>query len=859
MLLQDNKVKMNIYYFSEEINFRLKQKRKISAWLQDVISQEGYTLNHLNFIFCTDNYLHAKNVTYLGHDTLTDVITFNYATDAKTILGDVYISIERIRENAKAYNRKMEEELYTVMVHGLLHLLAYNDKKRKDQLIMREKETFYLNQFALFIPTTPHKIKNKRAVQNHTTLILKILEKDPSQTYTIQQLCTALQITSKADKAKVKKALLDLLHQDAIKKISKGRYLHVAPPTYLTGRVDYVRAEYAYIIVPDQPKDILVRQKNLLAALDKDLVKVRLLPNGGRKRPEGVVVEVIKRNTVIGRITLSGQQPQAIVAQKRTTCTVLLEGENSAMLQENDKVVIALTSFLNNQLTGKVVQHLGPAGLHEVEMHAIMAEFGLKDGFPESLLESIQNIPTTITQAEAARRRNFRGIPTFTIDPADAQDFDDALSYQPLANGRYQVGIHIADVSYYVPPDSLLDKEAYDRNTSVYLVDRCIPMLPELLSNELCSLRPNETKLTFSAIFELDRQGKIHDKWLGETIIYSNKRFSYEEAQAAIDNQTGDFYEALTVLNQLAKELRKKRLQKGAINFETRALEFELDANGKPLQVMQKLRTDAHKLIEEFMLLANKEVATYVAKLKQKQEKLGPTFIYRTHDHPDPDKLNEFFLFVNQLGYKIDANKTPIYKAMHALEQAIQGKQEENIIQSLAIRSMAKALYTTKPDPHFALAFAHYTHFTSPIRRYADLLVHRLLKQYLKGERIYDAASYEKKCQYAVEREYLAVNAERASIKYKQVEFIQNLKDEIFDGIISGITEWNIYIEILSNGCEGMVRLSELTDDTYVFEENNFQAVGKQFKKCYRLGDIVKVKIKNCDLDKRHINFWLCQ
>ncbi|CAH2560209.1 ribonuclease R [Cardinium endosymbiont of Oedothorax gibbosus] len=697
-------------------------------------------------------------------------------------------------------------------------------------------------------------------MQNYTTPIVTTLQQDPNQAYTLQQLYRVLKVTGKSDRAKVKKALLDLLHEGTIKKVSKGGYLHAGAPIYITGRVDYVRAEYAYIVAPDQPKDVLVRQKDLLSALDKDLVKVCLFPSRRGKRPEGVVVEIIERNTasVIGRITVSGNQPQAIVQQKRTAYTVLLEQENSSMLQENDKVVIAFTSFPNahNQLTGKVVQHLGEAGLHEVEMHAIMAEFGLKDTFPESVLEHTKNIPTVITEAEISKRRDLRHIPTFTIDPVDAKDFDDALSYQPLANGAHQVGIHIADVSYYVLPDSPLDREAYARNTSVYLVDRCIPMLPELLSNELCSLRPNETKLTFSAIFELDAQGKIYDKWLGETIIYSNKRFTYEEAQAAIDAQTRDCYQALTVLNNLAKQLRAKRLQKGAINFETRELVFELDANGKPLDMVPKVRTDAHKLIEEFMLLANKEVATYVAKLKQKQEKLGPTFIYRTHDHPDPDKLDEFFLFVIQLGYKI--NTAPIYKAMHDLERAIQGKQEENIIQSLAIRSMAKALYTTKPNPHFALAFAHYTHFTSPIRRYSDVLVHRLLKKYLKGERIYDVAFYEKKCQYAVEREYLAANAERASIKYKQVEFIQNLKDEIFEGIISGLTEWNIYIEILSNGCEGMVRLSDLTDDSYTFKENNFQVIGKHTKKCYRLGDIVKVKVKNCDLDKRHINFWLC-
>ncbi|MDN5247363.1 MAG: ribonuclease R [Candidatus Cardinium sp.] len=704
----------------------------------------------------------------------------------------------------------------------------------------------------------PPNIKNKKSVQNYATPIVHTLQKEPNQAYTIQQLCTALKVKTKSDKAKVKKTLLDLLQEGMIKKISKGRYLHPSAPIYITGRVDYVHTEYAYIVAPGQSKDVLVRQKNLLSALDNDLVKVCLLPTKGRRRPEGVVVKIIERNTIIGRVIVAGKQPQAIVEQKRITYTVLLEKEPSVILQKNDKVVIALTSMLNRKWRGTIVQHLGQAGLHEVEMHAIMAEFGLKEAFPENVLESAQNIPLVITAKEITQRRDFRDILTFTIDPADAKDFDDALSYQPLANGRHQVGVHIADVSYYVLPESLLDQEAYARNTSVYLVDRCIPMLPELLSNGLCSLRPNEPKLTLSAIFELDAEGKIYDTWLGETIIYSDKRFSYEEAQAAIERQSGDFYQTLTLLNRVAQQLRAKRLKKGAINFETRSLSFELDATGKPLQVMPKVRTDAHRLIEEFMLLANQAVATYVAKLKQKQEKSGPTFIYRTHDHPDPDKLHGFFLFVNQLGYKINSANQSIYKAMHKLEQMIQGKQEENIIQALAIRSMAKALYTTKPDPHFALAFTHYTHFTSPIRRYSDLLAHRLLKKYLKGERIYDNASYEQKCQYAVERESLAVHAERASIKYKQVEFIQNLKDEIFEGIISGLTEWSIYIEILSNGCEGMVRLADLTDDVYVFEADSFQVVGQRSKKCYRLGDIVKVKVKSCDLDKRHINFWLC-
>ncbi|MBX9889916.1 MAG: ribonuclease R [Amoebophilaceae bacterium] len=710
-------------------------------------------------------------------------------------------------------------------------------------------------------PKTKQKVKKNRTLLDYRPRILTILQQDPKITYTRQQLYAALQLKKKTEQARVKESLLQLLKEGIIHKTSKDRYLYPSPPTYLIGHIDYVRAEYAYMVVPGQAKDVLVWQKNLAGALHNDLVKVQLLPTRGFKRLEGVVVEILERNKapMIGLVIAAGNQPKVIIEQKHLSFEVLIEGQAIANLAVNDKVIIALTSFPGEQqqLKGKIVQHLGPAGIHEVEIHAIMAEFDLKDTFPDQVIESMQSIAQTITNEEIARRKDLRHIPTFTIDPADAQDFDDALSYQRLDNGGHQVGIHIADVSHYILPATLLDDEAYARNTSVYLVDRCIPMLPELLSNDLCSLRPDKDKLTFSAVFELDESGKVQNRWFGETVIHSNKRFSYEEAQAIIDAKNGDFYQELTQVNSLAKQLRTARIKQGAINFETRELLFELDEEGKPLQLIPKVRKDTHKLIEEFMLLANKEVASYVAHMKQTKEDPTPTFIYRTHDDPDPEKLNDFFAFVKQLGYKINVGEGPIFKAMHHLEQAIQGTQEESMIQSLAIRAMAKALYTTEPKPHFALAFRHYSHFTSPIRRYPDLLVHRLLKQYLQGIKTYNSASYEKKCQHAVERERVAMQAERASIKYKQVEFIKNLGDQLFEGTISGITEWNIYVEIIANGCEGMIRLSDLTDDQYSLEENKFQLTGKHTKKSYRIGDLIKVKVKSCDLNKRLINFIL--
>ncbi len=708
------------------------------------------------------------------------------------------------------------------------------------------------------------KAQTNAKIIDYTASILPIFKQIPPVSYTTQELCALLKLKKKREKASVKETLRHLIAKGTIRTINKGRYICCTThpeETYAVGRVDWVRAEYAYIVVPGLEKDILVVHQNLHTALDKDLVKVRLLPKKQRKRPEGIVVEILERSTdpILGRIVVTGHCPKALVEQRKGTYEIVLEGEKLSDLQENDKVVIKPTLFPGKkaQLTGTVVHHLGPAGIHEVEMHAIMAEFGLPYAFPPHVLESTKQLPAIISDQEMANRRDLRGIPTFTIDPADAQDFDDALSYQKLENLHHQVGIHIADVSYYVLPDTPLDQEAYLRNTSVYLVDRCIPMLPELLSNALCSLRPNEDKRTFSAIFELDDQGKVHHMWLGETVIHSNKRFTYEAAKATLDAQTGDFYPALAALNTLAKRLREERLKQGAINFETRELVFELDEQGTPLQVVPKIRTDAHKLIEEFMLLANKEVATYVAKMKQKQEKTGPTFVYRTHDNPDPKKLNTFFLFVKQLGYTINLDKGPIFKAMHYLEEAIQGTQEEDIIHAFAIRSMAKALYTTEPNPHFALAFRHYSHFTSPIRRYSDVLVHRLLKKYLQGEKTYAIAAYEEKCRYAVERERVAANAERASIKYKQVEFIRNLGDQVLEGIVSGLTEWNMYVEIPSNACEGMIGLSDLSDDVYVFEEKSFQVVGKKHKKCYRLGDFVQVQVTNCDLNRRLIHFKL--
>ncbi len=631
-------------------------------------------------------------------------------------------------------------------------------------------------------------------------------------------------------------------------------------PQYIIGQVDHVSPAYAYIVSQEVQEDVWVRQEDLLGALDKDTVKVVLLQQAsGKKRSVGRVVEIIARSKapIVGRLERHGKAFFVIPDGRRMHYDILVTGKELKRAKHNDKVIVKITSWPNGNKnpTGVVQKVLGQAGVHEVEMHAIMAEFGLVASFPRAAMAEMQAIPATIPAHEIIRRKDLRAVPTFTIDPEDAKDFDDALSLRRLPNGHYEVGIHIADASYYVKEGGALDDEALERGTSVYLVDRTIPMLPEKLSNELCSLNPHEDKLTFSIVLELDRQGRVQKEWLGETIIYSNKRFTYEEAQQVITQQQGDFHEELVLLNQLAKQLRTERFRQGAISFETVEVKFQLDAQGKPLRVVPKVWQDTHKLVEEFMLLANTRVATRVSAM-QKGKNL-PTFVYRTHDSPDPDKLDDFWNFVKKLGYRGTTQQQSTSSALNSVLKAASGKAEANIIQSLAIRSMAKAVYTSEDKRHFGLAFQHYTHFTSPIRRYPDIMVHRLLKQYLKGQFGADPRAYEMKCKHASERERVAADAERASVRYKQVELMQTLQGSVLEGIISGVTDWGIYVELVDNRCEGMIRLADMTDDYYALDEKGFKVVGKRSKKVYRLGDQIDVQVKSCDLTKRTVSLSL--
>ncbi|MHA7877524.1 MAG: ribonuclease R [Bacteroidota bacterium] len=627
-------------------------------------------------------------------------------------------------------------------------------------------------------------------------------------------------------------------------------------PQHIIGQVDHVNPAYAYIVSQENQEDVWVKQEDLRGALDKDVVKVVLLQQAkGKRRSVGKVVEIIERSKapIVGRLEYHGKHCFVIPDGRRMHYDILIKEKQRKHAQHNDKVVVRITGWPNGNKhpVGVIQEVLGPAGVHEVEIHAIMAEFGLVANFPSAVVAAVQAIPTVIPAREIARRKDFRAVPTFTIDPEDAKDFDDALSLRKLPNGCYEVGIHIADATYYVQEGSAVDAEALKRGTSVYLVDRTIPMLPEKLSNDLCSLNPHEDKLTFSAVFELDSQGKVQQEWLGETVIHSDKRFTYEEAQQVITKKRGDFYEELATLNRFAKQLRAKRFKQGAISFETVEVKFQLDAHGKPLRVVPKVWQDTHKLVEEFMLLANMRVAARVSAMQQ--GKNLPTFVYRTHDNPDPDKLNDFWNFVKQMGYQGATQQQSIANALNSILKAASGKAEANIIQSLAIRSMAKAVYTSEDKRHFGLAFKHYTHFTSPIRRYPDIMVHRLLKQYLKGQFGADPRAYEAKCQHASERERVAADAERASVRYKQVELMQTLKGATLEGIISGVTDWGIYVELVDNRCEGMVRLADLTDDYYDLDEKGFKVVGRRSKKTYRLGDQVDVQVKSCDLTQRTV------
>ena len=686
--------------------------------------------------------------------------------------------------------------------------------------------------------------------------ILQLLDSAPGRAYSMKQLLKKLGLKKREDIKQATHLIYQLADDERIKELSNGSYITNCEREELTGIVDHVSSRFAYVRLGADKEDVFVKSRDMASAVDGDTVKLEILPTRHGDHPEGKITEVIKRNRTryVGKIELSKNFAFVVPDYRKMHQDFFVYPENINNARNGDKVIIEVTSWAEHDRKpeAKVVDVLGKAGENEAEIHSIMAEFGLPFKFPEHVERESEAIDEGITKKEIKKRKDFRDITTFTIDPLDAKDFDDALSFRKLDNGNYEIGVHIADVTHYVDLKSELEKEAYDRATSVYLVDRTIPMLPERLSNGLCSLRPNEDKLTFSAVFEMDDKAKIKSEWFGRTIIHSDRRFTYEEAQEVLESGNGDYAHELITLNTLAKKLRKERFNKGAVNFETTEVKFKLDEKGKPLAVIPKVRKDAHKLIEEFMLLANKQVATFVYNYKKGKEK--NTFVYRIHDFPDPDKVKDFSVFAKQFGHKMNVEEQSISRSLNDLMEKIEGKPEQNILEQLAIRTMAKAKYSTETKGHFGLAFEHYAHFTSPIRRYPDMMVHRLLQHYLDDGKPVSKEDFEQKSLHSSEREKRAADAERASIKYKQVEFMASAENKVYEGLISGVTEWGLYVEIIETKCEGMIRLADLTDDFYEFDEKKYRIVGRKRKKIYTLGDRVKVRVKKTDIDKRLID-----
>jgi ribonuclease R len=658
---------------------------------------------------------------------------------------------------------------------------------------------------------------------------------------------------------------LELAHEGFLHESPKGKFKIKADRPYIEGTVDMTARGSAYIISPDIDDDVFISPKNLNHALNGDKVKVYLYARRKNSKPEGEVVEILERakNEFVGIIEKSAHFAFLVPDDPKMPVDIFIPKEKMNGAKDGDKAIVRIIDWPKDATSpfGEVIEVLGKPGDNDTEAHAILIEYGLPYRFPEKIVKEAEQLNVDITEDEIKRRRDMRDITTFTIDPIDAKDFDDALSVRKLPNGNYEIGIHIADVSHYVKEGSNIDKEAFKRATSVYLADRVVPMLPEVLSNYACSLRPNEDKLTYSAVFEMDENANVLKQWFGRTVTHSDRRFTYEEAQEIIEGKEGDFKDEILLLDKLAKKLRKERFKQGSIDFDRAEVRFNLDEKGNPIGVYIKTSKDANKLIEEFMLLANRKVAEFVGKkhLEQKNNQKY-TFVYRIHDTPDPEKLITFNNFVHKFGLSLNLqDEKAIAHSLNQVIEKVQNTPEEDLIEQLAIRTMAKAEYSTNNIGHYGLGFDYYTHFTSPIRRYPDVMVHRLLQRYLEGGKSVPQQPYEEKCKHCTKMEINATQAERASIKFKQVQFLQDKVGQEFLGVISGVSEWGLFVELVDNYCEGMVRLRDLNDDYYYLDEENYRVVGKKYGLTYQMGDEVTVRVKNVDLDRKQIDFELIQ
>ena len=687
-----------------------------------------------------------------------------------------------------------------------------------------------------------------------------LFDLNPDMEFTHKQIAERLGLKNIGAQQLLVTVLREMKNDRLLTEIAPGKFQYKENKTYVTGVIDLTSRGTAYLITDECKEDVFIPQAWLNHALNGDKVKVLLSARSRRRRPEGEVVEILerKKETFVGTIQCSQHYAFLIPTGKQLPYDIFIPLSALNGAKNGEKAIVKITTWPENQKNpeGKVLEVLGQPGDNDTEMNAIMAEYELPVKFPTNVEKAADKIAEEIPSEEIKKRKDFRDITTFTIDPKDAKDFDDALSVRRLENGNIEVGVHIADVSYYVEENSTLDKEAYNRATSVYLVDRTIPMLPERLSNGVCSLRPDEEKLCFSAVFELNTNAEVQNQWFGRTIIRSNRRFTYEEAQAMIEGGEGDYKQEILLLNDLAQKLRAARFENGAIDFDRIEVRFEIDEKGKPTGVYFKRSKEANKLIEEFMLLANKKVAERIGKVKEGQR--AKTFVYRIHEQPNEDKLEDFSRFISRFGYRLRTT-TPrnLSTSMNKLMSDVKDRPEQNLIETLAIRTMAKAAYSTVNIGHYGLAFDYYSHFTSPIRRYPDVMTHRLLQRYLDNGRSVNADKYEEKCKHCSEMEQIAANAERASIKYKQVEFMADKLGETFMGTISGVTQWGFYVELNDTKCEGMVSISELEGDYYEFDEKNYCIVGRHHRKVYQLGDQVCIRVAKANLVARQLDFTL--